>query len=53
MKSTHAGMNLTDAEFDALAEDAIAALDHFKVPKRESSEVINMLASLRGDVVAH
>jgi hemoglobin len=53
MKTTHTGMNLTDAEFDALAEDAIAALDHFKVPKRESDEVINMLASLRGDVVGH
>jgi hemoglobin len=53
MKTTHTGMALTDGEFDALAEDAIIALDHFKVPARESGEVISMLASLRGDVVGH
>lgn len=53
MKTSHTGMGLTDAEFSALAEDAVAALNHFKVPQRESDEVMAMLASLKGDVVGH
>jgi hemoglobin len=51
MKSAHTGMKLTDAEFSALAEDTTKALDKFKVPAREQSEVIGLLASLKGDVV--
>jgi len=51
MKSAHTGMKLTDAEFNALAEDTTKALDKFKVPAREQSEVIGLLASLKGDVV--
>lgn len=51
MKSAHTGMKLTSAEFGALAEDTIKALDKFKVPAKEKDEVIGMLASLKGDVV--
>ncbi|OGS90502.1 MAG: hemin transporter [Gallionellales bacterium GWA2_60_18] len=53
MKSAHTGMMLTDAEFNALAEDTIKALDKFKVPAREKDEVIGMLGSLKGDVINH
>ena len=51
MKSAHTGMKLTDVEFNALAEDTTKALNKFKVPAKEQSEVIGMLASLKGDVV--
>jgi hemoglobin len=51
MKSAHTGMKLTDAEFNALAEDTTKALNKFKVPAKEQAEVIGMLASLKGDVV--
>lgn len=51
MKTAHTGMRLTDAEFTALAEDTIKALDKFSVPAQEKSEVMNMLGSLKGDVV--
>lgn len=51
MKSAHTGMQLDDAEFNALAEDAAKALDKFKVPAGEKNEVMNLLASLKGDVV--
>lgn len=51
MKTAHTGMNLTDAEFMALAEDTTKALNKFKVPAREQGEVIGLLASLKGDVV--
>lgn len=51
MQAAHTGMRLTDAEFNALAEDTTRALDKFKVPAKEQSEVIGMLASLKGAVV--
>ena len=51
MKTAHTGMRLTDVEFTALAEDTIKALDKFSVPAQEKSEVMNMLGSLKGDVV--
>jgi hemoglobin len=51
MKVAHTGMKLTDAEFNALAEDTTKAMNKFKVPAKEQGEVIGMLASLKGDVV--
>ncbi len=51
MKSAHTGMKLTDDEFNALVEDTTKALNKFKVPAKEQSEVIGLLASLKGDVV--
>ncbi|MBI5108240.1 MAG: group 1 truncated hemoglobin [Rhodocyclales bacterium] len=51
MKTAHTGMKLTEAEFNALAEDTTKALTKFKVPAKEQGEVIGMLASLKGDVV--
>ena len=51
MKAAHTGMKLNDAEFNALAEDTTKALNKFKVPAKEQSEVIGLLASLKGDVV--
>jgi hemoglobin len=51
MKAAHTGMQLGDADFNALAEDTAKALDKFKVPAAEKSEVMNLLGSLKGDVV--
>jgi hemoglobin len=51
MKTTHTGMHLTEADFNALAEDTAKALDKFKVPAGEKNEVIGLLASLKGDVI--
>jgi hemoglobin len=33
MKTAHAGMGVTNADFDALVEDLVATLDKFKVPQ--------------------
>ena len=38
MKSAHAGMRITKAEFDALGGDVVTTLNKFKVGKREQSE---------------
>jgi len=53
MKKAHTGMQLTEVEFNALAEDTTKALNKFKVPAQEQSEVMNMLGSFKGDIVGH
>ncbi|MFT3880660.1 MAG: group 1 truncated hemoglobin [Gemmatales bacterium] len=51
MKSTHAGMKITDAEFDALAGHLVATLKKYKVPDAELMELVNIVASTRKDIV--
>jgi hemoglobin len=51
MRSAHAGMMITDAEFNALVEDLVAALDQFEVPAREQSELLGALGGMKGDIV--
>ena len=51
MKTTHAGMNISTADFDALVEDLIKALDTFKVPAREKSELLGLLGPMKKDIV--
>lgn len=51
MKTAHTGMQLNGADFNALAEDTVKALDKFKVPSDEKNEVMNLLGSLKGDII--
>ncbi len=51
MKSAHAGMKISTAEFNALVEDLVAALDHFKVPEKEKSELLGLLGPMKADIV--
>lgn len=51
MKTTHAGMKITDADFTALVEDLVAALDKFKVPAREKNELLGILGPMKKDIV--
>ena len=51
MKSSHAGMMITNAEFDALAGDLAASLDKFKVPAKEKGELMAIAASTRSAIV--
>ncbi len=51
MRTAHAGMGITDAEFGALVEDLKGALDQFKVPAKEQGELLGALAALKPDVV--
>jgi hemoglobin len=50
-KLAHAGMNIRDAEFNAVVEDLKAALDHFKVGAREQRQLLDMLGPLRDVIV--
>ncbi|MGL5097010.1 MAG: group I truncated hemoglobin, partial [Planctomycetia bacterium] len=51
MKASHAGMKITNAEFDALAGDLKATLNKFKVPDAEQKELFAIIGSTRGDIV--
>jgi hemoglobin len=51
MKSAHAGMKITDAEFGALVEDLVKSLDKFKVPRQEKSELLAALGGMKRDIV--
>jgi hemoglobin len=51
MKTAHAGMGITDADFDALVGDLVAALDQFKVGEKEKGELLGALGPMRKDIV--
>jgi len=51
MKTAHAGLGITEKEWDAGARHLVAALDKFKVPEREKSEVVAFVTSLKKDIV--
>ena len=51
MKDTHTGMGIKDADFDALVEDLVKALDKFQVGAQEKDELLAALGGMRGDIV--
>jgi len=51
MKDAHAGMNIKDADFDAVVEDLVKALDKFKVPEKEKGELLGALGGMKADIV--
>jgi hemoglobin len=51
MVTAHKGMNITDADFTALVEDLVAALNQFNVPKAEQDELLGALAGMKGQIV--
>jgi hemoglobin len=51
MKTTHAGMNISNGDFRVLVEDLMKALDMFKVPAQEKGELLGLLGLMRKDIV--
>jgi hemoglobin len=51
MKDAHAGMKITQDEFNALAADLKATLDKFKVPVKEQDELMKIVGSTAADIV--
>jgi len=51
MKTTHAGMRISDADFNALVEDLVAALNTYKVPEQERQELLGILGPMKKDIV--
>lgn len=51
MLSAHKGMNIDHAEFMAVLDDALAALEKNGIGRREQEEVLFVLYSMRGEIV--
>jgi hemoglobin len=51
MKTAHAGMGITDAEFDALAADLAAVLKKRKVAQKDADELLGIIGTTRPDIV--
>jgi hemoglobin len=51
MKASHAGLGITEADWQATVKHLVATLDKFKVPEKEKSELLAIASSLRGDIV--
>jgi hemoglobin len=51
MKTTHAGLGITEAHWDAAAKHLTASLDKFKVPEKEKGEILAFVTTLKKDIV--
>lgn len=51
MKTTHAGMKISEAEFGALVEDLVKALTTLNVPSHEQQELLAILGPMKKDIV--
>jgi len=51
MKTAHKGMGVSGADFDALVEDLVKALDKFNVGATEKNELLGALGPMKGDIV--
>ena len=51
IKAVHAGMRITNAEFDATVGDLKASLDKLQVPNKEQKELLAIVESTRPQVV--
>jgi hemoglobin len=51
LKTAHAGLGITEADFDLAGKMLAATLDKFKVPAKEKDELMALVVSFKGDVV--
>lgn len=51
MKDSHAHLNITENEWDAMVAEFVTTLNHFKVPEKEQGELLALVAPTKGDIV--
>jgi hemoglobin len=51
MKTSHKGLGITEADWNASVVDLTATLDKFKVPAKEKGEVLAAVSGLKKDIV--
>jgi hemoglobin len=51
MKQAHAGMGITTADFNALVEDLVGALNKFKVADADQKTLLGVLGPMSKDIV--
>jgi hemoglobin len=51
MKTAHAGLGITEEDWDTTVKHLVATLDKFHVPEKEKSEVLSAISPLKADIV--
>jgi hemoglobin len=51
MKTSHTGLGITEADWDAAAKHLVAALDKYKVPQAEKDELLAFVGTQKKDIV--
>jgi hemoglobin len=51
MKQAHAGLGITEEDWNAAVQHLVASLDKFKVPETEKNELLAIASSVKGDIV--
>src|SRR5262245_53648707 len=51
MKTAHRGMGISPADFNALVEDLVGALDKFKVAAADKNQLLGVLGTMQGQIV--
>lgn len=51
MKTSHAGLGITEVEWNAAVAHLVASLEKFKVPQTEKDELLAIASSLKADIV--
>ena len=51
MKTTHTGLGITEADWNAAAKHLVAALDKYKVPQAEKDELMAFVGTQKKDIV--
>ena len=51
MKTAHAGMGISSADFNALVEDLVGALDKFNVKAADKNTLLGVLGPMKSDIV--
>jgi hemoglobin len=51
MKTSHAGLGITEKDWDASVKHLVATLDKFKVPAKEKDDVLAAVSTLKKDIV--
>jgi len=50
-KAAHAGLGITEKDWDASVKHLVATLDKFNVPAKEKDEVLTLASTLKKDIV--
>ena len=52
MAESHAGLGITEADFNALVEDLVAAMEARGIPRGAQNQLLSRLAPMHGDIVS-
>jgi hemoglobin len=51
MKASHAGLGITESDWQATVKHLVGTLEKFKVPEKEKGELLAIASSLKPDIV--